>query len=154
ILDAGTTADGRPYFAMEYVPGIPITRYGDEHRLSLTQRLALFADTCAGVQHAHLRGVIHRDLKPGNILVTEVDGRPLPKIIDFGIAKATSPSATGDAFTRIGHVLGTPEYMSPEQVQLSPLDIDARTDVYSLGMLLYELLTGGRPYAVTRDSLD
>jgi non-specific serine/threonine protein kinase/serine/threonine-protein kinase len=154
ILDAGTTADGRPYFAMEYVPGIPITRYGDEHRLSLTDRLALFTDVCAGVQHAHLRGVIHRDLKPGNILVTEVDGKPLPKIIDFGIAKATSLGATGDAFTRIGHVLGTPEYMSPEQVQLSPLDIDARTDVYSLGMLLYELLTGGRPYAVSRDSLD
>jgi non-specific serine/threonine protein kinase/serine/threonine-protein kinase len=154
ILDAGTTTDGRPYFAMEYVPGVPITRYCDERRLPLAQRLALFTEVCAGVQHAHLRGVIHRDLKPGNILVAEVDGRPQPKIIDFGIAKATSAVAGADAFTRIGHVLGTPEYMSPEQVQLSPLDVDARTDVYSLGMLLYEVLTGGRPYVVTRDSMD
>ncbi len=154
ILDAGTTTDGRPFFAMEYVPGIPITRYCDEQRLSLARRVALFTDVCAGVQHAHLRGVIHRDLKPGNILVAEVDGHLQPKIIDFGIAKATSPGSATDGFTRIGHVLGTPEYMSPEQVQLSPLDIDARTDVYSLGMLLYELLTGGRAYAVTRDSYD
>ena len=154
ILDAGTTTDGRPFFAMEYVPGVPITRYCDEQRMPLAQRLALFTDVCAGVQHAHLRGVIHRDLKPGNILVTEVDGHPQPKIIDFGIAKATSTGAGNDSLTRIGHVLGTPEYMSPEQVQLSPLDIDARTDVYSLGMLLYELLTGSRAYAVTRDSFD
>jgi non-specific serine/threonine protein kinase/serine/threonine-protein kinase len=152
IFDAGATGDGRPYFAMEYVSGISITRYCDEHKLPLAERLAIFAQACAGVQHAHLRGIIHRDLKPSNILVTEVDGKPAPKIIDFGIAKATTIVAEeGDAHTRMGHVLGTPEYMSPEQAQLSPLEIDARTDVYSLGIVLYELLTGARPYSVTRD---
>jgi len=154
ILDAGATGDGRPYFAMEYVGGIAITRYCDDRSLPLESRLALFAQVCAGVQHAHLRGIIHRDLKPSNILVTEIDGKPACRIIDFGIAKATMPISSGtDAYTRIGHLLGTPEYMSPEQAQLSPLDIDARTDVYSLGILLYELLTGTRPYAVTRDAL-
>lgn len=153
--DAGTTPDGRPWFAMEYVPGLPITRFCDEQRLSVEERLALFAEVCAGVQHAHLRGVIHRDLKPSNILVMQVDGHPLPKIIDFGIAKATTATSPAtDGLTRVGHLLGTPEYMSPEQAQLSPLDIDARTDVYSLGLLLYELLTGTRPYEVTRDCFD
>ena len=152
IFDAGATGDGRPYFAMEYVSGISITRYCDERKLPLSDRLAIFAQVCAGVQHAHLRGIIHRDLKPSNILVAEVDGKPAPKIIDFGIAKATTIVADeGDAYTRMGHVLGTPEYMSPEQAQLSPLEIDARTDVYSLGIVLYELLTGARPYSVTRD---
>ncbi len=152
IFDAGATEDGRPYFAMEYVSGISITKYCDERNLPLSERLAIFAQVCAGVQHAHLRGIIHRDLKPSNILVTEMDGKPAPKIIDFGIAKATTIVADeGDPYTRMGHVLGTPEYMSPEQAQLSPLEIDARTDVYSLGIVLYELLTGARPYSITRD---
>ncbi|HEX6570700.1 MAG TPA: serine/threonine-protein kinase, partial [Steroidobacteraceae bacterium] len=136
IFDAGTTADGRPYFAMEYVPGIPVTRYADERRLDVEARLALFTQVCGGVQHAHLRGIIHRDLKPSNILVAEMDGVPVPKIIDFGIAKATT-TATGesDVYTRHGNLLGTPDYMSPEQAQLSPLDVDTRADVYSLGVV-------------------
>jgi serine/threonine protein kinase len=155
IFDAGTTPDGRPYFALEYVAGIPLTRYADERRLDVRARLALFAQVCAGVQHAHLRGIIHRDLKPSNILVAEMDGVPVPKIIDFGIAKATtSAAAEADVYTRHGNLLGTPDYMSPEQAQLSPLDVDARTDVYSLGILLFELLAGSRPYEVTRDAMN
>lgn len=154
IYDAGATEDGRPYFAMEYVPGIPITRYCDERKLNVVARLELFAQVCIGVQHAHLRGVIHRDLKPTNILVAEIDGSPIPKIIDFGIAKATTSSNAEEVYTRFGNLLGTPEYMSPEQAQLSPLDIDARTDVYSLGIVLYELLTGSRPYTVTGNAMN
>lgn len=127
IIDAGATDSGRPYFVMEYVPGVPLTRYCDQHRLSIEKRLELFLQICDAVQHAHQKGVIHRDLKPGNLLVMELDGRPIPKVIDFGIAKAIAfehhPSR---AHTRIGHLIGTPEYMSPEQAQLSPLDVDTR----------------------------
>jgi serine/threonine protein kinase/tetratricopeptide (TPR) repeat protein len=147
IVEAGTTDDGRPYFAMEYVPGIALTTYCDQHRLGIDERLGLFTLICEAVQHAHQKGVIHRDLKPGNLLVTEVDGRPLPKVIDFGIAKAVAlDRQPSRAHTMIGHLIGTPEYMSPEQAQLSPLDVDTRADVYSLGVVLHELLTGSLPF--------
>ena len=147
IVEAGTTDDGRPYFAMEYVPGIPLTKYCDQHRLGIDERLALFVLVCEAVQHAHHKGVIHRDLKPGNLLVTEIDGKPSPKVIDFGIAKAVAlDHQPSRAHTMIGHLIGTPEYMSPEQAQLSPLDVDTRADVYSLGVVLHELLTGALPF--------
>ncbi|MEP7313733.1 MAG: serine/threonine-protein kinase [Pseudomonadota bacterium] len=150
IIDAGATSRGQPYFAMEYVPGLPLNRYCDQHRLSLAARLQLFLQICDAVQHAHQKGVIHRDLKPGNLLVMEQDGRPVPKIIDFGIAKAIAPGQqASNAHTRIGHLIGTPEYMSPEQAQLSPLDVDTRSDVYSLGVVLHELLTGSLPFATS-----
>jgi non-specific serine/threonine protein kinase/serine/threonine-protein kinase len=147
VLDAGTTADGRPYFVMEFVDGEPITRYCDRHQLSVRDRLELFREVCAGVQHAHVKGIIHRDLKPTNVLVREVDGRPAPKIIDFGIARAVDSSLSGETLlTRFGELVGTPGYMSPEQAAMDTLDIDTRTDVYSLGVLLYELLAGALPH--------
>ena len=146
VLDAGSTPQGAPYFVMEYVAGVPITTYCDNHRLSTRDRLELFMHVCEGVQHAHQKAIIHRDLKPSNILVTEVDGHPAPKIIDFGVAKALTQKLTADTmFTRVGAMIGTPEYMSPEQALSSGEDIDTRTDVYSLGIILYELLAGVHP---------
>src|SRR3954447_13719446 len=146
ILDAGTTADGRPYFVMELVKGIPITRFCDERRLTTRERLDLAIPVCQAVQHAHQKGIIHRDLKPSNILIAPYDGKPVPKVIDFGVAKAAGPRLTERTlFTEFGAVVGTPEYMSPEQAELNQLDVDTRSDVYSLGVLLYELLTGSTP---------
>lgn len=148
ILDAGTTPDGQPYFVMELVAGKPLTQYCDENKLSIDQRLKLFIDVCAGVQHAHQKGIIHRDLKPGNIIVGIQDGVPVPKIIDFGLAKAmesTQRLTDQSLFTGIGQILGTLKYMSPEQASLDNLDIDTRADIYALGVILYELLTGSTP---------
>ncbi|HMO65821.1 MAG TPA: serine/threonine-protein kinase, partial [Verrucomicrobiota bacterium] len=147
VLDAGATESGRPFFVMELVKGIPITRYCDEARLTTRQRLDVFMPVCQAIQHAHQKGVIHRDLKPSNILVTLHDGRPVPKVIDFGIAKAVEGRLTdATLFTSFEQFIGTPAYMSPEQAQLSGLDIDTRSDIYSLGVLLYELLTGRTPF--------
>ncbi len=147
VYDAGVTESGRPYFVMEYVAGVPITDYCDQHRLTVPKRLELFMALCDAVHHAHQKGVIHRDLKPSNVLVETRDGKPVPKIIDFGIAKAIEQRMTEQTlFTAQGQFIGTPEYMSPEQAEASGLDIDIRTDVYSLGMLLYELLVGVLPF--------
>jgi serine/threonine protein kinase/tetratricopeptide (TPR) repeat protein len=146
VLDAGATPAGRPYFVMELVKGVPITRYCDERRLTPRERLELFIPVCQAVQHAHQKGIIHRDLKPSNVLVGLYDGRPVPKVIDFGVAKAAGQKLTeATLFTGFGAVVGTPEYMSPEQAQLDNLDVDTRSDIYSLGVLLYELLTGTTP---------
>jgi non-specific serine/threonine protein kinase/serine/threonine-protein kinase len=155
VFDAGSTAQGRPYFVMEYVAGIPVTAYCDKHRLTTRERLELFVHVCEGVQHAHQKAIIHRDLKPSNILVTEVDGKPAPKIIDFGVAKAVSQRLTAQTmFTRVGAMLGTPEYMSPEQADPAGEDIDTRTDVYSLGVVLYELLVGAVPLEIRKLSFE
>ncbi len=146
VLDAGATSGGRPYFVMELVRGIPIHEYCDRHQLSTVQRMELFVKTCRAVQHAHQKGIIHRDIKPGNVLVTSHDGTPVVKIIDFGVAKATNQRLTERTlFTEFQQVIGTPEYMSPEQAEMSGLDVDTRTDIYSLGVLLYLLLTGTTP---------
>ena len=147
VLDAGTTARGRAYFVMEYVRGERFTDYCDRNRLSTAERLQLFTHVCEAVQHAHQKGIIHRDLKPSNVLVAMQDGQPVPKIIDFGIAKATAQRLTEQTvFTELGVLIGTPEYMSPEQAEMTGLDVDTRTDVYSLGVMLYELLAGVLPF--------
>ncbi len=146
VLDAGTTDTGRPYFVMDLVKGIPITRYCDEAKLSPSERLSLFIPVCQAIQHAHQKGIIHRDIKPSNVMVTLQDGQPVAKVIDFGVAKAIDERLTERTlFTQYGAIIGTPEYMSPEQAVLSGLDVDTRSDVYSLGVLLYELLTGTTP---------
>ena len=147
VLDAGATDAGRPFFVMELIPGVPITKYCDQHNLPTAGRLGLFAQVCHAVQHAHQKGVIHRDLKPSNILVTLQDGEPVPKVIDFGIAKAAQGRLTDHTlFTAFEQFIGTPAYMSPEQAEMSGIDIDTRSDIYSLGVLLYELLTGRPPF--------
>jgi serine/threonine protein kinase/Flp pilus assembly protein TadD len=147
VLDAGATDSGRPYFVMELVRGIPITEYCDRNHLAIADRLELFVQVCQAVQHAHQKGIIHRDLKPSNVLVTLIDGAAVPKIIDFGVAKAMGQQLTEKTlFTGFAHLIGTPLYMSPEQAELSGVDIDTRSDIYSLGVLLYELLTGMTPF--------
>src|SRR5215470_1471542 len=147
VLDGGTTPSGRPYFAMELVKGVPLTQFCDENRLPVRERLGLFVSVCQAVQHAHQKGIIHRDLKPSNVLVTLHDTVPVVKVIDFGIAKATGQQLTDKTLnTGFAQLVGTPLYMSPEQAGLSGLDVDTRSDIYSLGVLLYELLTGATPF--------
>jgi serine/threonine protein kinase/tetratricopeptide (TPR) repeat protein len=147
VLDAGATDSGRPYFAMELVRGLPVTEYCDRHRLAIADRLELFVQVCQAVQHAHQKGIIHRDLKPTNVLVTRIDGAAVPKVIDFGVAKAIGQQLTEKTlFTGFAQLIGTPLYMSPEQAEFSGVDVDTRSDIYSLGVLLYELLTGTTPF--------
>ena len=145
VYDGGTTDAGQPFFVMELVNGVPLTDYCDEQRLDVQARLELFVLVCQAVQHAHQKGVIHRDLKPGNVLVTEVDGRPTPKVIDFGVAKAIEQKLTDQTLVEVGAIVGTPAYMSPEQADPAGEGIDTRTDVYALGVMLYELLVGAPP---------
>lgn len=148
VYDGGTSPDGQPYFVMEHVKGLPITKYCDQEKLSPRERLALFLPVCQAVQHAHQKGIIHRDLKPSNILVGLVDGQPVPKVIDFGVAKALhGPIVDISVYTELNTIIGTLEYMSPEQAELNNLDIDTRTDIYSLGVVLYELLAGVLPFS-------
>ena len=147
VHDGGATPEGRPYFVMELVRGIPITEYCDREQLSISDRLELFVLVCRAVQHAHQKGIIHRDLKPSNILVTVIDGAAVPKVIDFGVAKATGASLTERTiYTAFHQFVGTPLYVSPEQADLTSIDIDTRSDIYSLGVLLYELLTSTTPF--------
>ena len=151
VFDAGATPEGQPFFVMEYVPGVPITTYCDQKKLKIHERLELFIKVCEGVQHAHQKAIIHRDLKPANILVVEMDGKALPRIIDFGLAKGVNPEVLGESqFTRVGSFLGTPGYMSPEQADPSVQDVDTRADVYSLGVTLYVLLTSWLPFEMER----
>jgi serine/threonine protein kinase len=147
VLDAGSTESGRPYFVMDLVEGLPITRFCEEGRLSIRERLGLFIQVCSAIQHAHQKGIIHRDIKPSNVLLTRHGDEPVPKVIDFGIAKATQGRLTDQTvLTALGQFVGTPAYMSPEQLDTSSLDIDTRSDIYSLGVLLYELLTSKTPF--------
>ena len=147
VFDGGATPNGRPYFVMEYVRGEPIHLYCQRHKTPIAQRLALFMQVCEGVQHAHQKGIIHRDLKPSNVMIAIQDDKPVPKIIDFGVAKATTQTLTDSTlYTELGQIIGTPEYMSPEQAENTGLDVDTRTDVYALGVILYELLTGTLPF--------
>src|SRR5580704_13073915 len=150
VLDAGAAADGRPFFVMELVKGVPITAFCDARKLTPRERLELFVPVCQAIQHAHQKGVIHRDLKPSNVLVALYDDRPVPKVIDFGVAKATGQPLTEQTLhTGFGTVIGTPQYMSPEQATFNNLDVDTRSDLYSLGVLLYELLVGSPPFTKT-----
>ena len=147
VLDAGTSEAGLPYFVMELVKGVPITRYCDEHKVPIRERLKLFGAVCHAIQHAHQKGIIHRDIKPANVLVSMQEGEPVPKVIDFGVAKALHQRLTErPMYTEVGELVGTLEYMSPEQADLSALDIDTRADVYALGVLLYVLLAGSTPW--------
>jgi len=151
VLDAGATVTGRPYFVMELVRGVPITEYCDQNNLSVRDRLELFVDVCHAVQHAHQKGIIHRDIKPSNVLVARHNGQPVPKVIDFGVAKAINQQLAPETLcTHFSEMIGTPLYMSPEQAEMTGLDVDTRSDVYSLGVLLYELLTGSTPFDKNR----